>query len=417
MLKIRKAYKVRLKTNCDIEHKLDRFCGSCRFFWNKCLAMNLERLEKSQPILWYNELAFWLTVWKRSEEYGFLKECPSQVLQQKLKDLERAFRDCFDKSQPLKRTPVFKKRGLNDGIRFPQGYKIDNRRIFLPKIGWIGFYKSFDITGTIKNITITHRGGQWFASIQVEEMIEIGKHASDSEIGIDAGVKCFAAFSDGTLIEGVHSFRKHEERLTREQRKLSRKKRGSENWKKQKIEISKLHHTIANVRSDFLHKLSTNISENQAKVYVEGLQIRNMSASAKGSIEEPGRNIKAKSGLNKSILDQGWHEFRRQLNYKLSWRGGVLVEVNPRHTSQRCSCCGHTAKENRVSQDVFRCQVCEHEENADINAAKNILTVGQTGMMACQANRISGRQQEPAGTREEVLPVASLKPMESISFR
>jgi putative transposase len=405
MPKIRKAYKVQLKTNENIEHKLVRFCGSSRFLWNKCLAMNLERLEKRQPILWYNELAYWLTLWKQSEEYGFLKECPSQVLQQKLRDLERAFRDCFDKSQAVKRAPVFKKKSLNDGIRFPQGFKIDNRRIFLPKIGWVGFHKSCEITGTIKNITITNRGGQWFASIQVEQMIEIGRHASDSEIGIDAGIKCFAAFSDGNKIEGVHSFRKHEERLAREQRKLSRKKRGSENWKKQKREIAKLHHTIANVRSDFLHKLSTNISNNHAKVYVEELKIRNMSVSAKGSIEEPGRSVKAKSGLNKSILDQGWYEFRRQLDYKLFWRGGMLAEVNPRHTSQQCSSCGHTAKENRVSQDVFRCQVCGHEENADVNAAKNILTVGQTGM-ACQANRISDRQQEPAGTREEVLPMA-----------
>ena len=424
MLKVRKAYKVQLKTNNNIENKLVRYCGSSRFLWNKSLAMNLERLEKRQAILWYNELAYWLTVWKRSEEYGFLKECPSQVLQQKLKDLERAFKDCFDKSQPLKRTPVFKKRGLNDGIRFPQGFKIDKRRIFLPKIGWVGFHRSCEITGTVKNITITTRGGKWYASIQVEQMIEIGKHPSVSEIGIDAGIQCFAAFSDGTLVEGVNSFRKHEERLAVEQRKLSRKKKRSENWKKQKRKISKLHHTIANVRSDFLHKLSTDISENQAKVYVEGLQIKNMSASAKGSIEEPGRNVKAKSGLNKSILDQGWFEFRRQLDYKLAWKGGMLVEVNPRHTSQTCSCCGHMEKENRLTQAVFKCQGCGHKENADVNrsvaelgeanAAKNIKTVGQTGM-ACQANRISGRQQEPAEpfqglrkqTREEVLPVAS----------
>ncbi len=386
--------------------------------------MNLERLEKRQPILWYNELAFWLTVWKRSDEYSFLKECPSQVLQQKLKDLERAFKDCFDKSQPLKRTPVFKKKGLGDGIRFPQGFKIDNRRIFLPKIGWIGFFKSCEITGKIKNIIITNRGGQWFASIQVEQMIEIGKHLSNTELGIDAGIKCFAAFSDGTKVEGVHSFRKHEEALAREQRKLSRKKRGSNNWKKQKKKISRLHHTIANVRQDFLHKLSTEISKNQAKVYVEGLNIKNMSSSARGTIEEPGRMVRAKSGLNKSILDQGWFKFKRQLEYKLSWKGGMLFEVNPRHTSQRCSCCGHTVKENRESQAVFKCLACGHEEHADVNrsvaelgeanAAKNIKTVGQTGM-ACQANRISGRQQEPAEpfqglrkqTREEVLRVAS----------
>jgi len=402
MLKIRKAYKVRLKTNGDIEQKLVCFCGSSRFLWNKCLAMNLERMEKRQPILWYNELAYW----KRSEEYTFLKECPSQVLQQKLKDLEKAFRDCFDKSQSLKRMPVFKKRRMGDSIRFPQSFRIDNRSIFLPKIGWIGFYKSCKITGTIKNVTLTRCGEKWYASIQVEQMIEIVKHTSDSEIGIDAGIKCFAAFSDGTKVEGVHSFRKHEDALVRVQRKLSRKKRGSNNWKKQKRKISQLHHTIANVRSDFLHKLSTDISENQAKVYVEDLRIRNMSASAKGTIEEPGRSVKAKSGLNKSILDQGWFEFRRQLEYKLFWRGGMLVVVNPRHTSQQCSCCGHTAKENRVSQNVFRCLACGHEVNADVNAARNILTVGQTEM-ACAANRSSGRQQEPAGNREGVLPIAS----------
>ncbi len=406
MLKIRKAYKVRLKTNNNIENKLVRYCGSSRFLWNKCLAMNLDRLEKRQSILWYNELAYWLTLWKRSEEYSFLMECPSQVLQQKLKDLERAFRDCFDKNQPMKRLPVFKKRGLGDGLRFPQGFKIDNRRLFLPKIGWVGFYKSCPIKGTVKNITISHRGRHWYASIQVEQIIEIGKHPSDSEIGIDAGVKCFAALSDGTLIEGVNSFRKHEDILVREQRKLSRKKRGSNNWKKQKRIISGLHHTIAHVRSDYLHKLSTEISKNHAKVYVEGLQIRNMSASARGTIEKPGSNIKAKSGLNKSILDQGWFEFKRQLDYKLYWRGGMLTEVNPRYSSQRCSFCGYTAKENRASQALFRCMACGYEENADINAAKNIRTVGQTGM-ACAANRISGRQQEPAVNREELLPVAS----------
>ena len=124
MPNIRKAYKFRLKTNRDIENKLSRFCGSARFLWNKSLAMNLERLENKQSMLWYNELAFWLTLWKQSDEYSFLKECPSQVLQQKLRDLERAFGDCFDKHQPLKRMPVFKKKGSGDGIRFPQGFKI-----------------------------------------------------------------------------------------------------------------------------------------------------------------------------------------------------------------------------------------------------------------------------------------------------
>jgi putative transposase len=369
MSKIRKAYKYRLKTNRKTEEKLTRFCGSARFVWNKSLAMNLERLENKGGMLWYHELAFWLRLWKQSEEYGFLKECPSQVLQQKLIDLERAFCDAFDKSQPVE--------------------------------------------GKVKNITVTTRAGKWYASLQVEQEIEIPRHASDSELGIDAGIKCFAAFSDGTMIEGVNSFRKHEQRLAREQRKLSRKKKGRENWKRQKKKISGIHHTIANVRQDFLHKLSTWISKNQVRVYVEGLNIRGMSASARRTMDAPGRQVRAKSGLNKSILDQGWGKFKRQLDYKLEWQGGELVEVDSRYTSQMCSCCGHVAKENRRSQAIFKCLVCGHEENADINAAKNILTVGQTGM-ACRANRKSGRQQEPAripsgiaqANREEVLPVA-----------
>jgi putative transposase len=306
----------------------------------------------------------------------------------------------------LKRIPVFKRKGRSDGIRFPQGFKIDNRRIFLPKIGWIGFYKSREIEGTIKNVTVTRRAGKWYASIQVEQEIEIKEHPSKYEIGIDAGIICFAAFSDGTLVEGINSFRKHENTLAREQRKLARKQRGSENWKKQKQRISNIHHTISNVRSDYLHKLSTGIGKIHARVYVEGLNIRGMSASAKGTEQEPVRNVRAKAGLNKSILDQGWFEFRRQLDYKLDWMGGKLVEVDFRYTSQRCSQCGYTSKENRRSQEVFVCLDCGYEQHADINAAKNILTVGQTGM-ACQANRISGRQQEPAGNREEVLPEAS----------
>ena len=378
MQTIRKAYVFRLKTNDEIESKLSRICGSGRFLWNKCLALNLNRLEKGQALLWYNELAFWLTLWKQSDEYGFLKECPSQVLQQKLRDLDRAFKDCFDKRQLMKRLPVFKKKGKGDSFRFPQGVKLDNRRILLPKIGWIGFYKSRSISGEVKNITISRKGERWYASIQVEQMVEIPRHPSDSEIGIDAGIICFAAFSDGTMIKSMNSFRKHEDILAREQRKLSRKRKGSQNREKQRRKIARLHHTIANARSDFLHKLSTETSKNHARVYVEGLQIKNISSSARGTTEDPGRGVKAKSGLNKSILDQGWFEFKRQLDYKLSWQGGRLIEVDFRHTSQRCSCCGHTAKENRLSQAGFRCMACGYEENADVNAAKNILTVGNT---------------------------------------
>ena len=158
MKTIRRAYRFRLKPHREIEEKLARICGSSRFLWNKSLAMNLDRLEKRQSILWYNEMAWWLTFWKRSDEYSFLKECPSQVLQQKLRDLERAFKDCFDRRQPLKCLPVFKKKGRGDAIRFPQGFRIVGPRIFLPKIGWVGFYKSREISGELKNAIVSKKG-------------------------------------------------------------------------------------------------------------------------------------------------------------------------------------------------------------------------------------------------------------------
>lgn len=131
---------------------------------------------------------------------------------------------------------------------------------------------------------------------------------------------------------------------------------------------------------------------------MEGLQIKNMSASDRGTIEAPGKCARAKSGLNKSILDQGWYEFRRQLGYKLSWKGVELVEVDYRHTSQRCSRCGYTARENRPTQALFSCLKCGHEENADVKAARNILTAGRAEK-ACEANYIGSRQQNPSRAR------------------
>lgn len=131
-------------------------------------------------------------------------------------------------------------------------------------------------------------------------------------------------------------------------------------------------------------------------IVVEDLKVSNMSKSAKGTAEQPGRNVRAKSGLNRSILDQGWYEMRRQLEYKQLWRGGQVLVAPPAYTSQRCACCGHTAKENRLSQSKFVCQVCGYTTNADINGARNILAAGHA-VLACGGMVQSGRplKQEP----------------------
>ena len=171
------------------------------------------------------------------------------------------------------------------------------------------------------------------------------------------------------------------------------------NWKKQKAKITRLHSRIADARLDFLHKNSTAISKNHAVVVLEDLKGSNMSASAKGTKEQPGKNVRAKAGLNKSILDQGWFEFRRQLEYKQAWRGGQVVLINPQHTSQTCSTCGHISPENRRTQSKFRCTSCGHEEHADLNAAKNIRRAGQARIACGDTWPIVAMAQEPPNSR------------------
>ncbi|SIO32542.1 RNA-guided endonuclease InsQ/TnpB family protein [Nitrosomonas cryotolerans] len=397
---IRKAFKSRLNPNSDQVQKMVEFAGANRFVWNKALAMNLFRLEQKQPLLWYNELSFWLKLWKSSEDYGFLKTVHSQPLQQALKNLEKAFKDGFDKKQPLKRIPKFKKKGLSDSFRYPQGFKLEQEssKVFLPKIGWVKYRNSRQVIGDVKNMTISRKGSYWYVSIQTEYETELKRHSSTSMIGVDMGVTRFATLSDGSYVEPLNSFRKLSKKLAFEQRKLSKKVRFSANWKKQKQIITRLHERIANARLDFLHKTSTEISKNHAMVVVENLKIGNMSKSAKGSVEKHGKNVKAKSGLNKSILDQGWGMFVSFLEYKQACSGGDVLKVNPQYTSQTCPGCQHVSRDNRKSQSAFECTECGFKANADLVGALNVLERGHR-LLACGVETlVSSKKQEPVGS-------------------
>ena len=184
-------------------------------------------------------------------------------------------------------------------------------------------------------------------------------------------------------------------------KELCRKKKFSSNWKKRKAAIARLHIRIADARNDFLHKVSTAISKSHAVVYIEDLKVRNMSASARGTVENPGKCVRQKAGLNKAILDQGWFEFRRQLSYKEQWRGGLVVAVPPQYTSQTCAGCGHVCAENRRSQALFVCVACGHEDDADVNAAKNVMRAGQV-LSVCGGGPLgpSAKQKPRAGRKD-----------------
>ncbi|PYU37110.1 MAG: hypothetical protein DMG54_34865, partial [Acidobacteria bacterium] len=174
------------------------------------------------------------------------------------------------------------------------------------------------------------------------------------------------------------------------------KQKFSNNWKKAKAKVTQLYQRIANTRKHFLHKVSSDISKNHAVVIVEDLQVKNMSASAAGTREQPGRNVKAKSGLNRSILDASPFELRRQLEYKTRWRGGMLVAVPPHNTSRQCPGCGHTSGDNRKRQAQFTCLECGFSANADWVAAMNIKEAG-LALLACgdTSPEVRASAQEP----------------------
>lgn len=376
---IRKAYKFRLKTNQTIARKLAQFAGSSRLVWNKALAFQKERLNAKQSCLSYAGLTKELTQWKREENLFFLKQVHSQALQQSLKNLSQALKEAFDKANP-KQFPRFKKKGQRDSFRYPQGFKIDNQngRIFLPKIGWVRYNKSQDVIGEAKNVTVSKKGQHWFVSIQVEIDTEIPKHLSTSIVGGDLGIARFLTLSNHQYYQPLNIFKKLKIQLAKLQKRLAKKEKNSKRWRKLKAKITRLHIRIANTRNDYLHKISSQLSKNHAIIILEDLKILNMSKSAKGTVENPGRNVKQKSGLNRAILDQGWGELIRQLEYKSTWNGGQLIQINPKNTSRKCPKCNYISAENRKTQSVFCCQQknCNYTANADYVGSVNIREAG-----------------------------------------
>lgn len=391
------AFKFEVQPNGEQQRQMRRFAGSCRFVYNKALALQKTNHEAGGKFIGYVAMAANLPRWKRETEFTWLKDSPSQALQHALKDLDNAFKNFFGKRADF---PRFKKKGTGDSFRYPdpKQIKLDqpNRRIYLPKLGWLRYRHSRETLGELRNVTVSQSGGKWFVSIQTRRDVETPL-PQGGIVGIDMGIARFATLSDGSHFAPLNSFKKHQQRLTKYQRRMAKKVKFSKNWQKAKAKVTQLHIDIGNARKDYLHKLSTSISQNHAVVCIEDLQIRNMSKSSKGNAEQHGKKVAQKSGLNRAILDQGWGEFRRQLDYKLAWRGGYLIAVPPHNTSRTCPACHHLSAENRKTQAKFECVACGYEHHADVIGAINVLKRGQR-LLACGELVQLGRsvKQEPA---------------------
>ena len=379
---ISKSFKYQLRLTQEQQALCNQISGSCRYVWNRGLALKKQAWEENKQRLSRFDLDKLLTDWKR--ELDWLSIPPSQSLQQVNKDLDQAFQNFFSG----RGYPKFKKKGRRDSFRLPQGITLTNQlskkvgQVQLPKLGIVRYTKSRETEGRIKHVTISKTCGDWYIAFNCELALPKPNQKSHSAIGIDRGINTFAQCSDGTSISTISPLKKNLKKLAKLQRKLFKKKKFSSNWKKARQKIEKFHYHIANVRKDFLHKSSTQLAKSHSLIVMEDLNTKDMTKSARGTKENPGQNVKAKSGLNRSILDQGWHMFQQYLSYKLNWRGGELILIPPQNTSTRCRICGHIAKENRINQAKFQCIQCGHTESADLNASINILAEGHS-VIAC----------------------------------
>jgi putative transposase len=382
------AYIYKLRPTGEQEQLFRKFAGCARFIYNKALTERTAHYEKTGKGHSYRDQAKHLTQWRHDPKTTWLGEVPYQFQQSQLAFLELAFQRFFKK---ITEFPKFKKRGQDDSFSYvPYDVHVDrfNPRIRIPKVGWVRFWENRPVpkTATITQVTVSSYCGDWYVSVSIKQEVDEPKHPTPNKcIGIDVGITRFATFSDGTFIEPLNAFRKQELRLAKAQRKVSRKQKGSNNRRKAQFKVAKIHRKIVRQRNDYLHKASTMICKNHAIICIEDLRVSNMSRSASGTIEKPGKNVTAKSGLNKSILDQGWGYFRRMLEYKALWNGCTLVAVPPNHTSQTCPIpsCQNVDPLNRTSQSEFKCTKCGYEDNADHVGALNVLTRGldQVGLV------------------------------------
>lgn len=379
---LKKTYKYRLKLTRRTEALCYQFAGARRWVYNHGLAARKEAFEATgtSPSLFdqNNELV----ALKAKEETGWLKNMHSQVLQQALHDLDGAFQHFFRRVQKKEEKPGYPKfqcKGESDSFRYPQGVKINQDRVWLPKIGWVRFKKSREITGTIKQTTVLLEAGKWYVCFSCEIAQEVKSVVVGDLVGVDMGLESYAAFSTLT-----RDWKEENPRFLKSQlahlrflsRQLSQKVKRSKNYQKAKARLRVFHASIRHKREDFLHKLTTRLVKNHDGFAVETLNVKGLLQSGW-------------KGMARSISDAGWRSFLGMLKYKCVAAGKSFTEVDRFFpSSQLCASCNGRYK-LPLSQREYVC-ACGYRQDRDINAAKNIRAAGMSVLKACGAACISG---------------------------
>ncbi len=410
------AYRFRIYPSKEQEAAFRRISGCCRLVYNLALEQRRDHWRRYRAkvgrhisvVSQINELP------ELKREVTFLKEVPSHTLQQALKDLDRAYQNFFAGRADY---PTPRKKRGGDSFRFPdpKQFQLTKGWLHAPKFGRtktdhgaIRICRHRKIRGQIKTITIIRDGAHWYAAVSTaREVMDPPEIKSGPRIvGIDRGVTIPVALSTGEVFGAPTEGPGQRMRLAQLQRSVARKVKGSANRRRAIAKLAAFKARQARRRKDQLHKVSVQIVKNHDVIVLEDLKIENMTRSARGTIEEPGKQVAQKAGLNREILDRGWGMFGAMLTYKAGWVGKRVIKVAPHHSSQECSQCGHVAAENRASQATFACTACGHAENADLNAARVIRTRGIAilkaeglSVSACGPSGVSPsvRQEETAG--------------------
>lgn len=347
-----RTYKRKLILTKDQSNRVASWIGCCRVVYNLGLEIKIATYKATGKSISSYDLMKQLPGLKK--EYDWIKDVPAQTLQSSLDRLETSFKNFFRNFKKGGGFPKFAKKGKFKSIVF-KSVSVNGNMAVLPKIGSLKMFQDSEIKGTPKTAQVIAEPTGFFICIQCENVPS--KFVSESQaIGLDMGLSHFCIDSNGNFIANPQHFKKYERKLRVENRRLSRKKKGSNLWQRQVKKLARLHHTISNVRCDFLHKESTKIAKANSVVYMEDLNIKGMSKN---------------KNLAKHILDAGWGMFRKMLEYKTS-----VVRVDPKYTSQTCFECGTVDSKSRLNQSEFVCANCGHISNADINAAKNIKRKG-----------------------------------------
>lgn len=358
-----KSYKYRIYPN-DIQKELiSNIFGQVRFVYNLGLETKISAYTGNKISLNCFDLINQTKELKKTTCH-WLSESPSQALQMSLRNLDNAYTNFFRG----KGFPKFKSKHGKQSFQLPQGVHLsnDNKQIFIPKLKLVDIDLHREFKGEIKTITVSKTTtDKYFVSILVDNKQKLPEKKQIKEstsIGIDLGIKDFVITSDGKKFENKDFFKSTMRKLRIEQRSLSRKKKGSKHYQKQKMVVALLHEHIRNQRQDYLHKISKWLIDNYDTICMENLSVDNMLKNHK---------------LSRAISDMGWGEFRAMINYKCDWYGKnqlIIGRFDP--SSKMCSCCGYINKELKLSDREWICPKCGSKHDRDINSGKNIKNFG-----------------------------------------